>query len=86
MKRQAENQQCVDDFKNMDQESKEYKALMKAYNKARLKAVETGEKIKFSINKFRQEWKASEGTRKDNEGEMMWEGEYMEWATTTTKK
>ena len=85
LKRQAENQQCVDDFKNMDQESKEYKALMKAYNKARLKAVETGEKIKFSINKFRQEWKASEGTRKDNEGEMMWEGEYMEWATTTAK-
>eukprot|EP00971_Amphidinium_carterae_P195286 3875095-Amphidinium_carterae.1 len=39
-----------------------------------------GAKLKFSINEFIVEYKARVGSRAQEEGEMMWEGEYYEFA------
>eukprot|EP00969_Alexandrium_andersonii_P301567 13331405-Alexandrium_andersonii.AAC.1 len=56
--------------------------MFRSFLKAREKATKAGDKVKFNIIAFKTEYKSREGTTKGNEGEMMWEGEYYEWAKT----
>ena len=66
--------------KLQDSDPKQHAALYKAYCKDHeMKDKEAG-KQKFSIMGFMQEWKSSEGVRKEGVWEMMWEAEFLEWA------
>lgn len=64
---------------------KQYESLQKSFVKARLAAQKANEKLKLSIQSCFLEWQSSTGIRKEGVGEMMWEGEYMEWAMKTAK-
>lgn len=64
---------------------KQHAALLKSFIKEREAACKTGEKLKFSVSEFKLSWQSSQGIRGESEGELMWEGEYYEWATKTAK-
>ena len=63
-------------------DEKQHIALLRSFSKAREKSKASSEKLKFNVRTWQAEWKAKEGTRKEEEGEMMWEGEFYEWAAT----
>ena len=81
--RTAETQQCKDvlDKLKMDDE-KQHDALVKAFVKHRDKMTNVGKTNDFSIKSFMLEYRARSGARKESVGEMMWEGEYYEFAKT----
>lgn len=67
----------------MDLESrdpKQHNAMFAAFCKSRAITEKGIQKVKFSVHGFMQEWKASEGLRKEAVYEMMWEGEFFEFA------
>ena len=64
---------------------RQHAALMKAFIKERETSKKTGAKIKFSFQTFKTTYESQQGVRGEAEGEMMWEGEYLEWATKTAK-
>ena len=51
----------------------------------RNRLLSVGEKIQFNVMDFIVKLKKSEGTRYARISEMMWETEYVEWATKTAK-
>ena len=56
------------------------KSLFGAFCKARAVAEKDRSRVKFNINSYVERWRMEQGTQSSNEGEMMWEGEYLEWA------
>ena len=64
---------------------RQHAALMKAFIKERETSKKTGAKIQFSFQTFKTTYESQQGVRGEAEGEMMWEGEYLEWATKTAK-
>lgn len=82
--RVAKAQGLESELEKMQAESgeKEYRALFKAYSKAREKSRRDGSKLKFNIATFRIEHKSRSGSLREAIGEMMWEGEYYEFAKT----
>eukprot|EP00971_Amphidinium_carterae_P195285 3875094-Amphidinium_carterae.1 len=81
LKRLAESQGMRSQLDSMQSdEGKLYSAMLKGYSKERQKIRRVGAKLKFSINEFVVEYKARVGSRAQEEGEMMWEGEYYEFA------
>ena len=61
-------------------EPKLHAALLKKYTKAREQAKKGASKLKFVLNSFILEWRTTQGTRVQEEGEMMWEGEWLEFS------
>ena len=78
----AGTQNCSEELSSLQQDVKQGDALLKSFVKAREKAKTNGQKLKFSIMVFSMEWKSRSGLRREQEGEMMWEGEYIEWSAT----
>ena len=72
--------QEVDGLSQADEE--QHGAMMRAFAKERTRANTVGEKCKFNVKTWQIEWRSREGTRREDEGEMMWEAEYYEWAAT----
>ena len=83
LKRIAETQKCAKQLSKIEeQDPKQHAALLKAFTKERESCKKSGEKIKFSIMGFKISYQSREGVRGEAEGEMMWEGEYKEFAKT----
>ena len=61
---------------------KQAKSMFKAFAKHRAKEDKEASSMKFSIFGYMQEWQASEGRRIEAQHEMMWEGEFLEFAKT----
>ena len=79
LRRIAEKQGLKEDLINMERDDpKQHAALVKAFNKERDSCKKTGEKIKFSINSFKLSYRTRAGVRGEQEGEMMWEAEWIE--------
>ena len=79
LRRIAEKQGLKEDLISMERDDpKQHAALVKAFNKERDSCKKTGEKIKFSINSFKLSYRAHAGVRGEQEGEMMWEAEWIE--------
>ena len=70
----------LDKMQKTDQKMME--GLHRSFIKAREKASKEGEKLKFNIVTFQIHWKSTEGKRVQVEADMMWEGEYKEYAKT----
>ena len=83
LQRVSEHQECREDLDKLKTENpKEHEAVTKAFCKAREQAKKSASKLIFSIKTFRMTYRSSSGVRKEEQGEMMWEGEYMEFAQT----
>lgn len=83
LQRIAKNQQASVDLKKMEtEEPKMYSALLKSFAKERDTAKKAGEKLKFSVTQFKISYQSREGVQAAGLGEMMWEGEYKEFAKT----
>ena len=81
--RLSDSQKCrevPDDMENKDE--KQFESLVKTLSKARDQAKKTRSKMKLSIRAFRESYKAESGLRKQNIGEFMWIGEYIEFCKT----
>ena len=82
LQRCAVTQRLREELETITSDEKQHTALCRAFSKARDKAKKANEKVKFNIRTFQVDWKSREGTRKENEGELMWEAEYLEFAAT----
>ena len=74
-------QMCEDavaEMKRTDQTG--HKKLLKVFTGKLEAAKKTHDKLNFGVKEFIERWIASRGQRAQLEGEMMWEGEYMEFA------
>lgn len=81
--RMAERQGCKGTLAQMQRDDpKQHAAMLKAFIKERESSKKAGDKIKFSIKTFRVAYQSRDGVRGEELGEMMWEGEYMEFAKT----
>lgn len=81
--RVAETQGCKKEVQTMEtNDPKQFQALLKDFIKKREVSSKSGDKLRFSIQSFKISFQSREGERKENEGEMMWEQEYLEWAKT----
>lgn len=81
LRRIAETQKRAKQLSKMEeQDPKQHAALLKAFTKERESAKKSGDKIKFSIMGFKISYQSRKGVRGEAEGEMMWEGEYKEFA------
>ena len=81
LRRLAERQNAQTDLDEMERDDpKQHAALVKAVKKERDLAKKTGQKMKFSIASFKIKYKTQSGVRGEKEGEMMWEGEWLEEA------
>ena len=79
--RVAERQQIRGDLVTMEEnDPKQYQALLKSFAKERERCAKTGERLKFSLSSFKLAYKSETGLRTSEEGEMMWEGEFYEFA------
>ena len=84
LSRMADRQGCRETLAQMQREDpKQHTALLKAFVKERESAKKAGDKIKFSIKTFRVAYQSRDGVRGEEVGDMMWEGEYLEFAKTT---
>ena len=66
----------VDELQAKDK--KLHSAILRSFQKAREGAQKAGSKIKFGIQGFIEEYKSSQGVRREEVGEMLWEGEWYE--------
>ena len=81
--RMAERQGCKKEIAQLQRDDpKQHTALLKAFVKEREASKKAGDKIKFSIKTFRISYQSRDGVRGEEVGEMMWEGEYFEFAKT----
>ena len=83
LKTYVTDQKCeaeVEELKKTDRAG--YKKFMAKFRKLKEQAQRTNEKVNFSVREFFETFKASRGSRKQGLGEMMWEGEYYEFAKT----
>ena len=69
--------QELKDFETTD--SKGHSNLIKSFAKERERVRRIGSRVKFQIKTFIMEWKSRRGVRKEDLGEMMWEGEFFEY-------
>lgn len=83
MRRMMRTQKCEEDIDKLkESQPKEYDAVVKAFLRSRESARKTENKTKFAFMSFIRTFRASTGTRREEDGEMMWEGEYIQWAKT----
>lgn len=79
----AKSQNFTAELEKMKQvDIKQYEALLRSFSKTREEASRLSQKIKFSLVTFREEYKSRSGVMNNAEAEMMWEGEYFEYAKT----
>jgi len=84
--RMVEKQECGDKIKKLSaKEPRVIDETMREFIKERNRLLSVGEKIQFNVMDFIVKLKKSEGTRYARISEMMWETEYVEWATKTAK-
>ena len=62
---------------------RQYRALLKAFQKEKLFAVSQRRKVKFHLTTFKVEYKTTHGKKHLEISRLMWEQEYLEWATKT---
>lgn len=81
LQRMAERQNYRSELDRLaTEDSKTHDAVVKAFVREREKCQKDGSKLKFSMKTFYLEYRSRTGVRMEGEGEMMWEGEYMEWS------
>ena len=81
--RLSDSQKCRDVLDDMEtNDEKQFDSLVKTLSKARDQAKKTRSKMKLSIRAFRESYKSESGLRKQNIGEFMWIGEYIEFCKT----
>ena len=59
---------------------KQADSMFKASVKHRLEVEKDVGRVRFSFMGFMQEWRSTEGSRKEKVFEMMWEGEFLQFA------
>ncbi|CAE7825398.1 SHE10 [Symbiodinium sp. CCMP2456] len=79
--RVAVRQNMKEDLEEMEKnDPKQHGALVKAFLKEREATKRGGKRLRFCIHTFTVKYKSQVGTRGEAEGEMMWEGEWLEEA------
>ena len=79
LRRVAERQNMTEEIAAMERDDpKQHSALVKQFVKERNAAKKDGTKLKFCIHKFKVSYRSRVGVRSEAEGEMMWEGEWLE--------
>ncbi|CAE7468859.1 unnamed protein product [Symbiodinium sp. CCMP2592] len=83
--RLCEKQDCCDKIKKLT--AKDWLAVVIQWfgQREKNRLLSVGEKIQFNVMDFIVRLKKSEGTRYARIAEMMWEIEYIEWATKTAR-
>ena len=77
------DQNCEDEVEELRKNDRlGYKKFMAKFRKMKEAAQRTNEKVNFSVREFFEIYKATRGSRKQGIGELMWEGEYYEFAKT----
>jgi hypothetical protein len=79
--RMGRAQKCEQELEKLESgDTKQWDALNRAFAKARAKAKRDAGRVKFSFIAFKEQWQSTDGVRHQAVGEMMWEGEWLEWA------
>eukprot|EP00971_Amphidinium_carterae_P331370 6464881-Amphidinium_carterae.2 len=79
--RLATTQGVSEDLEELKKENeKAFHAVLRAYQKERDRSRRQSSKIKFAVQTYMTEMRSSHGVYAAAEGEMMWEGEYLEYA------
>ena len=68
---------ALEEFQNDD--VKGHTKLVAAFVKQRERQAKLGKKVSFNIKTFILEWRSRDGLRKEDIGEMMWHGEFLDW-------
>ena len=81
--RVAQTQKCKDQLKKLRTEDPAaFNEIFRKFIQARVNARKTGSRINFTLISFVLEWEQRKATKESEQGEFMWEGEWLEFAAT----
>ena len=80
--RYQEVQQCEEEVQAVSDDAATQKFCFKAFCKNREQSKKDHKRQVFNLGKFIESWRSTRGLRSEHQGEMMWEGEYFEFAQT----